>query len=227
MSSGTARRRAVIAGVGRDILRRMAEFAPIPYDAARQQIEGGAASFLAGLPSELVAASLPVVEFKRGEIGVLIAAQALAPADFFALLELVAPYFRGLGELRKAYRGASFTADLFTAFVCALIGLSLNEAAYLAEIVRAGLGSVDPGQTEAAKALGRRPRRTGPATLDELEHYRKFAAWLVIEFGEGCLPIFKRLDVECARARDSDDVLKRVREIAGGQAADSLRLRGA
>ncbi|MFJ1513831.1 amino acid ABC transporter permease [Cellulosimicrobium funkei] len=46
------------------------------------------------------------------------------------------------------------TADLFTAFVCALIGLSLNEAAYLAEIVRAGLGSVDPGQTEAAKALG-------------------------------------------------------------------------
>ena len=46
------------------------------------------------------------------------------------------------------------TQDVITAFWAALIGLALNEAAYLAEIVRAGLGSVDPGQTEAAKALG-------------------------------------------------------------------------
>ena len=33
-------------------------------------------------------------------------------------------------------------------------GLGLNEAAYMAEIVRAGIISVDAGQTEAAKALG-------------------------------------------------------------------------
>jgi polar amino acid transport system permease protein len=46
------------------------------------------------------------------------------------------------------------TQDVITAFWAALLGLALNEAAYLAEIVRAGLGSVDPGQTEAAKALG-------------------------------------------------------------------------
>lgn len=39
-------------------------------------------------------------------------------------------------------------------FVLAVIGLSLNEAAYMAEIVRAGLLSVDRGQEEAAKALG-------------------------------------------------------------------------
>jgi polar amino acid transport system permease protein len=39
-------------------------------------------------------------------------------------------------------------------FVLAIIGLSLNEAAYMAEIVRAGLTSVDGGQIEAAKALG-------------------------------------------------------------------------
>ncbi|WP_375424092.1 amino acid ABC transporter permease [uncultured Friedmanniella sp.] len=36
----------------------------------------------------------------------------------------------------------------------AIIGLSLNEAAYAAEIVRSGLISVDPGQREAAVALG-------------------------------------------------------------------------
>ena len=40
----------------------------------------------------------------------------------------------------------------------AIIGLSLNEAAYAAEIVRSGIISVDPGQREAASALGL-PRR--------------------------------------------------------------------
>ena len=36
----------------------------------------------------------------------------------------------------------------------ALLALSLNEGAYMAEIVRAGIQSVDPGQMEAAKSLG-------------------------------------------------------------------------
>ncbi len=35
-----------------------------------------------------------------------------------------------------------------------LLALSLNEAAYMAEIIRAGIASVDHGQTEAAKSLG-------------------------------------------------------------------------
>ena len=39
-------------------------------------------------------------------------------------------------------------------FFISIVGLSLNEAAYMAEIVRAGLLSVDAGQEEAAKALG-------------------------------------------------------------------------
>ncbi|MFV0634450.1 amino acid ABC transporter permease [Demequina sp.] len=46
------------------------------------------------------------------------------------------------------------TSMVITAFWAALLGLGLNEAAYLAEIVRAGLGSVDKGQEEAARALG-------------------------------------------------------------------------
>lgn len=41
-----------------------------------------------------------------------------------------------------------------TAFMAALLGLGLNEGAYMAEIVRAGIISVDQGQTEAAQALG-------------------------------------------------------------------------
>ncbi|WP_426593334.1 amino acid ABC transporter permease [Cellulomonas sp. McL0617] len=46
------------------------------------------------------------------------------------------------------------TKDVFLASRLAVIGLALNEAAYLAEIVRAGLQSVDTGQSEAARALG-------------------------------------------------------------------------
>ncbi|MFI7704609.1 amino acid ABC transporter permease [Nonomuraea sp. NPDC049480] len=46
---------------------------------------------------------------------------------------------------------------LITPFTAAILGLGLNEAAYMAEIVRAGIGSVDRGQREAAEALGMRP----------------------------------------------------------------------
>jgi polar amino acid transport system permease protein len=47
-----------------------------------------------------------------------------------------------------------------SSFTAALLGLGLNEGAYMGEIIRAGLLSVDPGQTEASKALGHRPRQT-------------------------------------------------------------------
>lgn len=41
-------------------------------------------------------------------------------------------------------------------FACILVAFSLNEGAYMAEIVRAGITSVDVGQMEAAKSLGMR-----------------------------------------------------------------------
>ncbi len=44
--------------------------------------------------------------------------------------------------------------SLVTAFTAAILGLGLNEGAYMAEIVRAGIISVDEGQTEAAQSLG-------------------------------------------------------------------------
>jgi polar amino acid transport system permease protein len=46
------------------------------------------------------------------------------------------------------------TNQLINQFTACLLGLGLNEAAYMAEIVRGGLVSVDQGQTEAAGALG-------------------------------------------------------------------------
>ena len=44
--------------------------------------------------------------------------------------------------------------QIFKGFFAGLLGLVLSEGAYMAEIVRAGIQSVDPGQTEAASALG-------------------------------------------------------------------------
>jgi polar amino acid transport system permease protein len=44
--------------------------------------------------------------------------------------------------------------SLIKPFVAALLGLGLNEGAYMSEVVRAGMISVNEGQTEAAQSLG-------------------------------------------------------------------------
>lgn len=46
------------------------------------------------------------------------------------------------------------STNLITPFMGAILALGLNEAAYMSEIVRAGIISVDEGQSEAASALG-------------------------------------------------------------------------
>lgn len=46
------------------------------------------------------------------------------------------------------------TVEVITPFVATLLGLGINQGSYTAEIVRAGIQSVDSGQTEAAKAIG-------------------------------------------------------------------------
>jgi polar amino acid transport system permease protein len=50
--------------------------------------------------------------------------------------------------------------QLIGVWTAAILGLSLQQAAYTAEIVRAGMLSVDAGQREAATALGMRPMLT-------------------------------------------------------------------
>lgn len=52
-----------------------------------------------------------------------------------------------------------FRETWFSPFLAAFITLALNEAAYMSEIVRAGLMSVDPGQELAGRALGMRRRQ--------------------------------------------------------------------
>jgi polar amino acid transport system permease protein len=47
----------------------------------------------------------------------------------------------------------------FSPFLAASLALSINEAAYAAEIIRGGLLSIDEGQRTAARALGLSPRK--------------------------------------------------------------------
>ncbi|MGI5967291.1 MULTISPECIES: amino acid ABC transporter permease [Anaerotruncus] len=62
-------------------------------------------------------------------------------------------------QLFFIYYGLPFVSDFFkmvlnSAMVCALLGFSLNYAAYFAEIFRGGLLAVDKGQYEASQVLG-------------------------------------------------------------------------
>ncbi|WP_199551896.1 amino acid ABC transporter permease [Streptomyces sp. N35] len=52
------------------------------------------------------------------------------------------------------------TVNLLGPTLTAVIGLTLHESAYAAEVVRGGILSVESGQTEAAQALGLSKRRT-------------------------------------------------------------------
>ena len=58
-------------------------------------------------------------------------------------------------EITFGVPGVSLDANqLITPLAAAILGLGLNEAAYMSEIVRAGIQSIDQGQSEAAGALG-------------------------------------------------------------------------
>jgi polar amino acid transport system permease protein len=89
-----------------------------------------------------------VLAFLFGNLGVL-----------WSRLEFGLPFDRQLGALFGIH---DFTArfygvnarDLLSGFLAGTLALALSEAAYMAEIVRAGMQSVDPGQSEAASALG-------------------------------------------------------------------------
>ena len=65
------------------------------------------------------------------------------------LVQLLLLYF-GIPEIFPAL------VPYITVYTAALLAFSFNEGAYMAEIVRAGITSVDPGQMEAAKSLGMR-----------------------------------------------------------------------
>ena len=121
---------------------------------------------------ELTAASMAIGIV----LGVLLAVMRLSPNPLVAgaswvyiwffrgtpvLVQIIFWYYIGSLYPRIAIGvplGPQFThvnvQNLITPFLAGTLALGLNEGAYMAEIVRAGLISVDEGQTEAAHALG-------------------------------------------------------------------------
>ena len=109
-------------------------------------------------------------------IGVILAVMRLSPNPIVSSAAwLYIWFFRGTPVLvqllfwyNASYIFPSFTLGIpfgpalyhvnlnsaLTPFVAATFGLALNEGAYMSEIVRAGILSVDEGQTEAAHSLG-------------------------------------------------------------------------
>ncbi len=72
---------------------------------------------------------------------------------FWFNVAIILPYV-GVG-IPFTHVGVTLSTNvLIPAVVAAIFGLGFNEAAYMAEIVRAGIISVEDGQTEAAQALG-------------------------------------------------------------------------
>jgi arginine/ornithine transport system permease protein len=75
-----------------------------------------------------------------------------------ALILLYLVYY-GLAQLPAVHDGVLWLV-FSNAFACAVIGLTLNHASYLVEILRGGLDAVPAGLTEASAALGISPRQT-------------------------------------------------------------------
>ena len=97
-----------------------------------------------------------------GVLGLLLAVMRLAKHKALSRTALVYVWmFRGtplLVQLIIIYTGLPQLGLIkFSVIEAAVLGLALNEAAYLSEILRGGILSVPKGQTEAARALGLRP----------------------------------------------------------------------
>ncbi len=78
---------------------------------------------------------------------------ARAYVDFFRGTPLLVQIFMIYFGLPALAQNFDFTFTL-NRLAAAVIALSLNSAAYIAEVVRAGIQSIDPGQTEASQSLG-------------------------------------------------------------------------
>ena len=95
---------------------------------------------------------------------VLLAILGVGVGFLYSNLRVGVPFGQQLGHLMGLSTDFTFFGLDWNAFSstiwCGILGLGLSEAAYMAEIARAGILSVDKGQAEAAQALGMSPGKT-------------------------------------------------------------------
>ena len=120
-------------------LMRMADFRPFRFLDNTQGGEGrtGFMGFLSRFRPLNFLASIYIEVFRATPLMV-----QLFIVYYIVLADLSLPTFKLFGLIR------------FERFIPGVIALSLNSAAYLSEIIRSGIQSIDGGQTEAARSLG-------------------------------------------------------------------------
>ncbi|BAU12092.1 polar amino acid ABC transporter, inner membrane subunit [Leptolyngbya sp. NIES-3755] len=151
---------------------QLPETVPTENQAARSNwlsvIQAALPALLAGT---LITIQLAAISIIIGLVlGSLIGLARLSKNKFLRLLAgAYIDFFRGtplLVQLFMIYFGIpAIIQELglqfsFDRFVAAIVALSLNSAAYIAEVVRAGILSIEVGQTEAAQSLGLDSRQT-------------------------------------------------------------------
>jgi len=114
--------------------------------------------FLPALTTLSVTIAAMALGVVLGFIGALGALSRFAPVR--ALVRLYVGFFRGVPVLVQIVFWYDAVAEITSnainlpAVVAGVIALGMNEGGYMTEIIRAGLISVDPGQRDAARALG-------------------------------------------------------------------------
>ncbi len=121
---------------------------------------------LGGLPATLKLAFISVtLGFFFATSLALMSGSKVAPLRWFArgyiftfrgtpmLVQLFLIYY-GMGQFRPELQSIGLWWFFREVYYCAILGLTLNTAAYGAEIIRGGLQSVPYGQIEAARACG-------------------------------------------------------------------------
>ncbi|MBV4425804.1 amino acid ABC transporter permease [Clostridium tyrobutyricum] len=111
------------------------------------------------LKGSVMTVELTIITIILGSIlGILLALLRLSNSKVLKYISsFYAWIFRGtplLLQLFFFYYGLPFIGIELTPFTAAVIGLALNCGAYMSEIIRGGIQSIEQGQFEAAKALG-------------------------------------------------------------------------
>ena len=129
-------------------------------------------SYLTGMRNTLILALVAtaigcVIGFICGVLNTIPYAPGVSPVKKFflrlirAIVRIYVEVFRGTPMVLQAvflYYGLPYFTNGASRFdniwVAAILVVSINTGAYMAESVRGGIISVDPGQTEGAKAIG-------------------------------------------------------------------------
>ena len=126
-------------------------FAQMFWEGVVCTVSMSALTVLFGFALALLLATMRMCRFK------LLRAVATAYVEFFRatplIVQLFLIYYVVLGDLTlPSFKLFGFIR--FERFLPGVIALSLNSGAYLCEIIRSGIQSIDQGQTEAARSLG-------------------------------------------------------------------------